>query len=219
MGNTCYNICARLWNRIFQRDRCNTQPEQAGDGIPYCVVSHRGLSLARSCGTWLVVVEIGYDWALRGMKPEGLEVTCYSNNILVTARGNNFHEVAILATVGVTQVVNWIQKRWLKVALNKSEALCYHGTRKSPPVDSSIMVEGVPIAVRKTVKYLRLVLDSKWRFWSYFEQLSPKLLRVAARNSFSRMLPNSPIRGTYLGGLFEKPEYHRTASTAVDGGN
>lgn len=131
---------------------------------------------------------IGYDWVLRGTNPEGVEVTCYADDTLVTARGSSYREAVILATVGVAQVVSRIRQLGLKVALNKSEALCFHGPRNQPPVNTSIVIAGVPITIRPTMKYLGLVLDSKWTFRSHFQHLLPKLLRVTA--ALSRMLPN-----------------------------
>lgn len=55
---------------------------------------------------------IAYDWALRGILHPGLDVICYADDTLVTARGKTFEEAACLAITGVSQVVG----RWLGVA-------------------------------------------------------------------------------------------------------
>ncbi|KAL0841763.1 hypothetical protein ABMA28_014027 [Loxostege sticticalis] len=79
----------------------------------------------------------------------------------------------------------------LKVALSKSEALCFHKARQAPPLGSHLIVGGTQIFVRSDMKYLGLVLDSQWRFNAHFKQLTPRL--TAAAGALSRLLPN--LRG------------------------
>ncbi|CAD0200597.1 unnamed protein product [Chrysodeixis includens] len=79
---------------------------------------------------------IGYDWVLRGAFLDGVVVSCYADDTLVTARGRTYRDAAVLATAGV------------------SEALCFHGARRGPPAGSHIVVGGVRIAVGATMRYL-----------------------------------------------------------------
>lgn len=74
------------------------------------------------------------------------------------------------------------------MALHKSEAICFHGPRKAPPSGSNIMVGGVHIGIKSTMKYLGLVLDSRWNFGPHFQRLAPRLMGTA--NALSRLLPN-----------------------------
>lgn len=134
---------------------------------------------------------IGYDWVLRGATLWGVSVTCYADDTLVLARGKSYRQAALLATAGVAQTVDRIKRLGLEVALNKSEALCFHGPRNKPPAGSHIVVGGVRIAVESTMKYLGLVLDSRWDFNEHFRRLAPKLMGTAA--ALGGLLPN--LRG------------------------
>lgn len=138
---------------------------------------------------------IGYDWVLRGAFLIGIKVTCYADDTLVTARGKTFREATILATAGVAQVVERIRRLGLEVALSKSEALFFHGPRNKPPVGSHIVMGGVRIDVESTMKYLGIVLDSRWDFNAHFLRLMPKLMGTAA--ALGGLLPN--LRGARLG--------------------
>lgn len=145
---------------------------------------------------------IGYDWVLRGSNPDGVGVVCYADDTLVTAVGANYRSACIRATAGVAQVVGRIRRLGLRVALEKSEALCFHGPRQSPPADLSVVVCGVRIQVKQTMKYLGLVLDSRWSFTAHFGYLAPKLKRTAV--ALSGLLPNiggpgAACRRLYLG--------------------
>ncbi|CAB3237920.1 unnamed protein product [Arctia plantaginis] len=146
---------------------------------------------------------IGYDWALRADFPPGLGVICYADDTLVTARGANFQEAARLATGGVSLVVGRIEALGLRVALDKTEALLFHGPRRGPPPGASIVVNSVLVPVRAQMKYLGLILDGRWLFDEHFRQLAPKL--VGAASALGRLLPN-------MGG----PQ--RRDKTAVHGG-
>ncbi|XP_061379977.1 uncharacterized protein LOC116774957 [Danaus plexippus] len=85
-------------------------------------------------------------------------------------------------------VAGRIRRLELEVALQKPEALCFHGPRIKPPSRSSIIVEGVFIAVESTMKYLGPILDSRWNFRPHFTRLAPRLLVTAS--ALSHLLPN-----------------------------
>lgn len=131
---------------------------------------------------------IGFDWVLRGSNLRGVGLVCYADDTLVTARGRTYRDAAILATAGVAHVVGRIRRLGLEVALNKSEALCFHGPRMAPPAHASLIVGGTSVAVGGTMKYLGLVLDSRWNFHAHFKRLVPKLM--GAVSALGGLLPN-----------------------------
>ncbi|CAH2086228.1 unnamed protein product [Euphydryas editha] len=85
---------------------------------------------------------------------------------------------ATLAAEEVTQIVGKIRSLGLEVALYKSQALCFHEPRKGPQRIARIVVDGVPIEVESTMRYLGLVLDSRWSFAEHFWQLILRLVLV-----------------------------------------
>ncbi|XP_049871151.1 uncharacterized protein LOC126370360 [Pectinophora gossypiella] len=131
---------------------------------------------------------IGFDWTLRGDLPPGLSIVCYADDTLVTARGDDYEEAAALATAGVQRVVERIESLGLKVALNKTEALCFHGPRRGPPAGANIVIGGCRVEVKPQMKYLGLYLDPKWNFREHFRRLAPKLINAAS--ALGRLLPN-----------------------------
>lgn len=131
---------------------------------------------------------IGYDYVLRGALLQGVSVTCYADDTLVTARGTSFREAAILGTAGVAQVVRRIGSLGLTVALHKSEAMLFHGPRRGPPTGAEIIVGGTSIGIGSWIKYLGLIIDSRWTFKEHFSRLAPRLM--AAAGALGRLLPN-----------------------------
>ncbi|CAB3230287.1 unnamed protein product [Arctia plantaginis] len=168
------------------------------------VLRRRAMSCGVPQGSVLgpLLWNIGYDWALRGRLPPGLGVICYADDTLLTARGANFQEAARLAATGVSQVVGRIEALGLRVALDKTEALLFHGPRRGPPAGASIEVGSVLVPVRAQMRYLGLVLDGRWLFDEHFRQLGPKLVDTAS--ALGRLLPNLggasvPTRRLYAG--------------------
>jgi hypothetical protein len=117
-----------------------------------------------------------------------MKILCYADDTLVTAQGKDFDEVARLATVATSLVVDRIGMLGLEVALNKTEVLLFHGPRRGPPRDAHIVIKGVPIKLGTHMKYLGLVLHGRWRFEQHFMQLVPKLIGTAP--ALRRLLPN-----------------------------
>ncbi|TLM45763.1 hypothetical protein FEC26_18990, partial [Acinetobacter baumannii] len=172
-------------------------PERRGWG-------HKAVSCGVPQGSVLgpLLWDVGFDWVLRGANLRGVQVICYADDTLVTARGDDYRSAAILAVAGVATVVSRIKRLGLEVALHKSEAVCFHSAREGPPQGANLVVGGVTIAVQPKLKYLGLVLDSKWRFDHHFKMLGPRLLGTAG--ALTRLLPNTVgcsagIRRLYLG--------------------
>ncbi|KAJ0169886.1 hypothetical protein K1T71_014492 [Dendrolimus kikuchii] len=131
---------------------------------------------------------IAYDWTLRSRVLPGVSIICYADDTLIAARGRTHRQACLLGTAGVSLVVGRIRRLGLEVALQKTEAVFFHGPRNRPPPDTAIIVGGIRIGIGETMKYLGLVLDSRWDFSAHFRQLLPRL--KGAAGGLSRLLPN-----------------------------
>lgn len=131
---------------------------------------------------------LGYNWVLRGALLSRTNLICYADDTLVSARGRSFEEAARLATVVTTLTIGRIRLLGLRVALEKTEAIAFHGPRRKPPDNSYILVDGVRVPIKPHIKYLGLVLDGRWTFAEHFKRLAPRLNGAAA--ALSRLLPN-----------------------------
>lgn len=131
---------------------------------------------------------IGYDWLLRGALLPGTSVICYADDTLITARGKTYGDASALACAGGSLVARRIRMLGLQVALHKTEAIFFGGPRHRLPPDPHIVIEGVRVEVKATLKYLGLHLDRNWNFRTHFRLLSDRLMKAA--DSLSWLLPN-----------------------------
>ncbi|KAG5318035.1 MOS1T transposase, partial [Pseudoatta argentina] len=109
-------------------------------------------------------------------------------------------EARINANEAVNSVVQEIQALDLRVAPQKSEAIFFHGGKRGRLPKIELAVAGVSIPVKTSIKYLGLVIDSRWNFQEHFRQLTPRLERMAM--SLSGLLPNVGGPGGKVRGLF-----------------
>ncbi|XP_041977427.1 uncharacterized protein LOC121731828 [Aricia agestis] len=132
--------------------------------------------------------DLGFDHVLRGANLPGVELVAYADDTAVVCRAKTHREATILATAAVAQVVRRIQALGLTVALNKTEAIIFHGPRNAPPPGLAIIVGGTSIQIASTMTYLGLVLDSRWTFKEHFRRLSEKVTKAAG--ALASLLPN-----------------------------
>ncbi|XP_041981665.1 uncharacterized protein LOC121735065 [Aricia agestis] len=132
--------------------------------------------------------DLGFDHVLRGANLPGVELVAYADDTAVVCRAKTHREATILATAAVAQVVRRIQALGLTVALNKTEAIIFHGPRNAPPPGLTIIVGGTSIQIASTMTYLGLVLDSRWTFKEHFRRLSEKVTKAAG--ALASLLPN-----------------------------
>jgi hypothetical protein len=132
--------------------------------------------------------DTGYDVVLRAGLPPGSSVVCYADDTLVLTRGSNWEEAVAASNVAIAGVVRYISRMGLEVASHKTEAQFFHDGSQGEPPKAHILVGGTRVELGPKIKYLALVLDGLWEFRPHFEELAPRVGRIA--NSLSRILPN-----------------------------
>lgn len=146
---------------------------------------------------------LAYDMVLRVELPVGVHVICYADDTLVVATGDSVKDTIQLAELGTAYVIRKIHGLGLKVAPDKTEAMWLHGLpRRQEPPSSVINVGGAQVHVGRYMKYLGLILDSRWDFKEHFKRLVPRLEKVLG--ALHRLLPNlggpdESVRRLYAG--------------------
>jgi hypothetical protein len=163
-------------------------------------VVSRGVPQGSALGP--ILWDIGYDFVLALRPPAGVSLTCYADDTLVAVFGGDWREVWRRAVLGVELVLRRIRLLGLKVALAKTEAIWFGGPREKGPRRSHVMVEGTRVEVKSQMKYLGLILDSRWSFRPHFEWMATRL--GPATMALSRLMPNlggpsERVRRLYMG--------------------
>ncbi|KAG7294989.1 hypothetical protein JYU34_022609 [Plutella xylostella] len=132
---------------------------------------------------------LAYDAVLRVELPDGVSTVCYADDTLVVANGASFEEAIPRAEDAVARVIGKIHQLGLKTAPHKTEALWFHKLPRSrEPPDLAVQVGDARIAIGRHMRYLGLVLDSRWSFEEHFKRLAPRIQKVAG--ALHGLLPN-----------------------------
>jgi hypothetical protein len=176
----------------YLRARYITYPGR--DGICH----RRGVECGVPQGSVLgpLLWNLAYDAVLRASLPNGVHLVCYADDTLVLAEGTDYERTIQLAELGVSCIVGKIEELGLRISPSKTEAIWFHKLpRGREPPNSSIRVGDVDVQVGQYMKYLGLILDSRWDFGEHFRRLVPRLEKVAG--ALQRLLPNlgGPVEG------------------------
>lgn len=133
---------------------------------------------------------IAYDSVLRLWLPEDCHTICYADDTVVIVMGECVQEARVRAEMALELVTAEIRRLGLRISPQKTEAMCF-GVNEAEAERIWIHVAGVPVAMRPTIKYLGIVLDTKWNFKEHFRSLLPRVERTIA--ALGRIMPN--LRG------------------------
>lgn len=132
-----------------------------------------------------------YDKVLGVQSIEGCSVLGYADDTLVIATASSMGLAMTRANLQTALVVKRIQELGLHVAAHKTKAIIFHGPRKKPDETPIIRVEDTFITASDSLKYLGIVLDSRWTFRLHIEHVADKASKVA--RAIGRLMPN--LRG------------------------
>ncbi|KMQ88705.1 reverse transcriptase [Lasius niger] len=108
---------------------------------------------------------VTYDDVLRSPTEEGSHVICYADDTLIIFFGG----------LG------------LIVSEHKTEVIAFHG-RWKPDDIPEVQVGGTGIQPQGGLKYLRIILDSRWSFRPHFDYVEAKAAKVI--RALGRLMPN-----------------------------
>lgn len=137
-----------------------------------------------------ILWDIGFNCVMTDVVlPPDCTIVCYADDTLVIVAGEDWEEARSRANDAVCSVVRAIAELSLNVAPLKTEAMWMHnGTRGKPPAHLSVRVGDTVVPIGGKMRYLGLVLDSRWTFVEHFKTLAPRL--ITAANQMGRLLPN-----------------------------
>lgn len=136
---------------------------------------------------------ITYDEVLGTEAEEGCEVIGYADDTMILATAERIEEATVKASMQVGKVMRKIRGIGLRVAIGKTEAVCFQKRKRREDRDRRhrIVVGNEEVELKDTLKYLGVILDEKLSFRQHLVYVEGKAIRVA--KALSRLMPN--LRG------------------------
>lgn len=125
-----------------------------------------------------VLWDIAYDRVLREGTEEGCRVLCFADDTLVMAGAEDVTVVVGRANIQTSLVISRIKRLGLEVAPHKTEVVCFSDrTRIERPLE--IEVDGVKVDVKKSMRYLGVILDNKLSFGMHLDYVEKKVASIS----------------------------------------
>lgn len=132
---------------------------------------------------------IAFDTVMGLPAEEGCRTLCYADDTLVIAKAGRLFEAIISANLQIERVVRHISSLGLRVAEAKTEAVLLCG--QLPRVMPAVRVGSVRIGVAESMRYLGVIIDSRWNFRTHLKYVEGKVASIS--RALSRLMPN--LRG------------------------
>lgn len=137
----------------------------------------------------LLLWDLVYDAILRLEVPRGSSLIGYADDTLLIISGTTWTQATSAADIAIARIKLGIEALGLQIEPAKTEAVfIYNKPRRHPPLPLSILIGVTRVPVGTSVKYLGLLIDSRWSFVPHFKLVAKKSIRAA--NALCRLLPN-----------------------------
>ncbi|KAL1453324.1 hypothetical protein WDU94_007470 [Cyamophila willieti] len=117
-----------------------------------------------------------YDGVLRLNFPQNVQLVAFADDLAVVVVAKTDHELEQLTNDALEKIHNWMSDNQLQIAPEKSEAVLLSGKKKCAPLN--IHICGQRIHVKKEVKYLGVILDSRLSFKPHITYVTEKADRT-----------------------------------------
>jgi len=107
---------------------------------------------------------VAYDTVLMIEKDQDCEIICYADDTLLLTSGSSYQEASIKASILAETALERITEIGLTVAVEKTEILAFHKRKGNIPQDATVKVNNVEIKLKRSMKYLGLILDGQLKF-------------------------------------------------------
>lgn len=127
-----------------------------------------------------------YDDLLEIEMPDGITLIGFADDVAMVACAKNENLLMNNVNTGLLRVVNWMGKKKLDLAPQKTEAVLLTTKRKISPI--AFNIQGTAVSPKNAVKYLGIWLDAKLVFAEHIKKTVEKAERTVT--ALSIIMPN-----------------------------
>ncbi|KMQ87908.1 reverse transcriptase [Lasius niger] len=131
---------------------------------------------------------IAFDFVLRLEQEEGCRTVCYADDTLIVSTSSGAFDAVLRANIMAARVVRRIRGLGLSIAAQKTEAVYFYGKGKEPRVMPTVYVDNAYVTTTTSMKYLDVMIDSRWSFQDHFRYIETKTSKVS--RALFRLMPN-----------------------------
>ncbi|KAI1001067.1 hypothetical protein K3495_g7132 [Podosphaera aphanis] len=129
----------------------------------------------------------------------GFPMFGYVDDVAILSVAKTLAETSLLTASRVGSITRWCDHNGLSLADNKTEILHLHRSRQPPP---PVIIKGASRTSNSTLRWLRVLLDTKLSFKQHVQEWSAKTQRISSHirqlGNTNRGVPTSFLRTAAL---------------------
>jgi hypothetical protein len=123
----------------------------------------------------LTLWNIGYNSVLNTQIGKDSDIICYADDTMLIAAGKNLEEAVHNANLDACKIVKAIESLGLDVAAHKTQAMYFYERTSIRNRNRILVIKNSAVKLGNSIKYLGLIIDSKWSFIPHFEAIAVKI--------------------------------------------
>lgn len=170
----------RMIRCFLQSRQISLEREEGSDAIPVSSGVPQGSILGPTL--WNIL----YNGVLELELPDDVTTIAYADDLAVVVVARGEQELMAKANWAVEEISDWISRKGMLLAPEKTEAVLLTPRRKFTPI--SFKIENIDVRPHTAIKYLGVWLDTKLTFSEHIKRTTEKASKLVA--ALSRLMPN-----------------------------
>lgn len=126
-----------------------------------------------------VLWNITYDYAVEMCTKHGCELFVYADDTLIVANGNSVNIARSYMNAQLAQVMRHLATLGLVAAPEKTEAILFPTKKEPVKLPVRLRLNWEHIRTGNTMKYLKVILDSRLKFLDHFKYAVDKTAKIS----------------------------------------
>lgn len=127
-----------------------------------------------------------YDGLLEIQMPSGAQLVAFTDDVAVVGMARTSERMSAIINPATEAIGNWMRFNGLRLVPEKTEAVVL--TRKNNYKEPRLILQGHPIPVRRSIRYLGVELDTQLFFTAHVAGASARSFKSAL--AIGRLMPN-----------------------------
>ena len=136
----------------------------------------RGCPQGSCCGPGFLNLQ--YNSLLKIEYSKQTKVLAFANDVVILTKGKSLLDIEIYANIEIQKIVKWAKNNKINFNDKKSKIMVISRKKARTRRDIRVYLNNKELKQEKTLKYLGLVLDDRFKFNEHVEYITSKCIKI-----------------------------------------